>query len=68
MKERLLVQDSAMYLKSHPQLRIAFIEQWMQVVAQVHIESRHLGCKDTLDGLRRKWVIDLRAHVEGIKM
>ena len=34
MKERLLVQqDSAMYLKSHPQIRIPFI-----VTLQVHIE------------------------------
>ena len=49
----MLKSDNVIYLKSHPHLRVPYIEWWMQLVTQVHFELEHLGLKHTLDELKK---------------
>ena len=49
IKQRIrLGEDNLMYLKSSPNLKIPYIEQWGEIVTNTHVKSSHLGLKDTL--------------------
>ena len=46
IKCRLILKDTdALHLKSNPQLRIPYINQWVEVITNAHMASSHLGLK-----------------------
>ena len=63
MKQGLvLMEDKEIYLKDSPNLRIPYVEQWEEIVANAQVKTRHLGLKDTLQEIKKGWSIDTRYH------
>mgnify|MGYP000591966641 CR=1 FL=1 len=63
IKSELILKDNnVLHLKSNPQLRMQFIEQWIEVVANVHVASPHLGVQETLATLKMSWSTNLRDY------
>ena len=53
-----LVGDEKLYLKDSPNVRIPFIEEWVEIVANAHVKMGHLSLKDTLQEIKKGWSID----------
>ena len=59
----LLGENDALVLKSNTHLRVPCIEQWIEIVANVHVNERsmHRVLQDTLAILKMSWSMDLRS-------
>ena len=57
-----LMGDEELYLKDSPNVRIPFIEEWVEIVANAHVKMGHLSLKDTLQEIKKGWSIDTRYH------
>ena len=63
MKQRILLKgDREMYLRDSPNCRIPYIELWVDIVKNAHVNASHRGLKDTLDEIKKGWSMDIRYH------
>ena len=48
-----LMGDEELYLNDSPNVRIPYIEQWVERVSNAHVKISHLGLKDTLQEIKK---------------
>lgn len=53
-----------LFFKTNSGRFVPFIEQWFDIVMQFHCEgdSRHLGFKDTVEGVRTMWTVNAKYY------
>ena len=58
------MRDEKIYLKDSPNLRIPYIEQLGEIVANANVKTNHLGLKDILDKIKKvgQWTHDIMGY------